>query len=434
MSRRNASSRNLRFPTGYVGKELLGSGSESDVWLAEDTLMKRAVTLKHLRTGTFHQDITTLTATLALAASVEHPNVSRAITAIPDSTGIWVVGTYVDGIDLASLIDGEPLDDEAIFAVVRDICEGVDALSRAEVCHQDLAPKNIIVGPSGVSKITDFGLACRLGDPASSGGTPGYIPPERRRGVAAKSSMDIFSVGAIIVRLLTGHPPKIVSDAAGNRLVSMDSLAESTPFREALLVLGRRMADPDPAARPGTMTVLHEISKLQGLYQLGRSEYLSAQVQRQMTERRANMAAKSSLDDDKSLWDRWRLFALMACVFLLAAILVTRFLLDPPLPTLEHAIITTGLDPQLPAFLTPSWVDGQAQAAIEARWMGWDLLSEEVLRFDVVCGVNLCQITLYHDQGEASYVHTNVLSDAVYSDVQQWRGVVHDLVTLAAGH
>lgn len=142
----------------------------------------------------------------------------------------WVEGQhilvmpYIDGVDLRSLLKRlpTPRDPEAIAAlswVIERSLWGLDAAHRATdergqplaLVHQDLSPANLLLGYDGCVKLSDFGVAqSRLtrnipGRASTIYGKLNYISPEQAAGHTADLRADIFSMGAVLYRCLTGH-------------------------------------------------------------------------------------------------------------------------------------------------------------------------------------------------------------------------------------
>ena len=122
---------------------------------------------------------------------------------------------YVDGPSLSALVRDRPLPPRRAAAYVQQAAETIAYAHQQGILHRDLKPSNILIDAIGRVKITDFGLAGRIEADQSltrSGqilGTPSYMSPEQAEGkrelVGPQS--DVYSLGAVLYELLTGHPP-----------------------------------------------------------------------------------------------------------------------------------------------------------------------------------------------------------------------------------
>jgi serine/threonine protein kinase len=95
--------------------------------------------------------------------------------------------------------------------MAREICEGLNAAHEASVIHRDIKTRNILIGPNNECKITDFGLAAS--DRAvhmSVVGTLLYMAPEQKSGLPTDKRADVFSMGAVLYRMVTGLDPLFV--------------------------------------------------------------------------------------------------------------------------------------------------------------------------------------------------------------------------------
>lgn len=196
----------------------LGVGGMGAVYLAEraDRTYEARVAVKFLRGALGAPDLQRRFATeRQLLATLDHPGIARLIDggAAPDGTPYFVM-EYVDGLPVDAWCDEHHLDIRARVALVRQICDAVQHAHQALVVHRDLKPANILVTAEGTPKLLDFGIA-RLVDDSREGReltfyqamTPSYASPEQLRGSPMTTASDVWSLGVILYRLLTGTPP-----------------------------------------------------------------------------------------------------------------------------------------------------------------------------------------------------------------------------------
>jgi serine/threonine-protein kinase len=90
---------------------------------------------------------------------------------------------------------------------LRALASALAAAHAVHVLHHDVKPGNVLLGRDGAIRLTDFGVASfvsrRCGGPCSE--RPGYMPPETLRGKGFDHSGDLFALGAVAYRCLTGH-------------------------------------------------------------------------------------------------------------------------------------------------------------------------------------------------------------------------------------
>jgi tetratricopeptide (TPR) repeat protein len=122
---------------------------------------------------------------------------------------------FIEGRNLAEVIDGKPLPSRTAARYIEQIARAVDYAHTRNVLHRDIKPRNILIDAADRAYITDFGLAKLLGEvtasltTATGGlGSPPYMSPEQWREPArAEHSSDIYSLGATLYEAIAGRPP-----------------------------------------------------------------------------------------------------------------------------------------------------------------------------------------------------------------------------------
>ena len=133
---------------------------------------------------------------------------------------------YLGGGSLAQRLAGTPQSASYSATLLLSLTEAVDSAHQAGIVHRDLKPSNVLLTGTGVAKISDFGVARRLGVEAgltrtgTAVGTPSYMAPEQARGMprGAGPAVDIYSLGAILYELLTGRPPFLAETVCADGL------------------------------------------------------------------------------------------------------------------------------------------------------------------------------------------------------------------------
>ena len=200
----------------------LGHGAMATVDLAHDAELDRPVALKRLAENLARdEDLRRRFLREArLAARLAHPNVVRVFDVGEDDGRPFIAMEYVAGETLAELLARRgrlPAPEAATLGT--QMCAGLAASHAAGLVHRDVKPQNLLLGPDGVLKLGDFGIAAghegtRLTLAGTVLGTAGYLAPEQARGERVTAAADIYAVGAVLHELLTGEPARTAGSLA----------------------------------------------------------------------------------------------------------------------------------------------------------------------------------------------------------------------------
>lgn len=251
----------------YTVRALLGQGGSGSVFLVEDAEgTESALKVVTNQDKRFEREI-------AVLRKVEDPHLVGYRDEGVDAEGHpYVVMEYLPGADLRRLValrEHERLSlGEALF-VLSACAGGLAALHAADVVHRDIKPSNLLATINGRVVLTDCGIALagdvtqRLTAQNRVLGTPQYVAPELLTDAEPTPAADVFSLGAMIWRLLTGKRPfpgKRIVDVLQARLTQtpapIDETCHDAPVW--LVKLVQRMLDRDPEGRPS----VGEIRKL----------------------------------------------------------------------------------------------------------------------------------------------------------------------------
>jgi len=189
---------------------LIDEGSSGRVYEAHDPNTNRRVALKWLRPDAPQDMRDMFIGEAQNAARVEHPNVCPIYgTGVQDERPYIVMRFY--GGTLSDRLRAEvPPPVPTVLRWVRDIANGLAALHAASLVHRDVKPSNVLMdGRTGTVALTDFGLAVPHDLDSGTGvaGTPMYMSPEQWENGPITPKSDVFNLGVVLYRALTGTHP-----------------------------------------------------------------------------------------------------------------------------------------------------------------------------------------------------------------------------------
>jgi eukaryotic-like serine/threonine-protein kinase len=202
----------------------LGEGGMGTVFLAvQEEPFRRRVALKLIQPRIDSRDaVRRFHEERQILARIRHPNVAQLYDGgtTPDGRPYFVM-EHVEGLPIHEYCDAQRLTTRARLELMLQVCSAVHlAHQKLRVVHRDLKPGNILVTEDGIPKLLDFGIAKELdADPlasearATSVWVPHYSSPEQLAGLPLTTASDIYSLGVLLYRLLTGRLPYQAADA-----------------------------------------------------------------------------------------------------------------------------------------------------------------------------------------------------------------------------
>ncbi|MDH3530064.1 MAG: serine/threonine protein kinase, partial [Acidobacteriota bacterium] len=204
----------------------IGKGGMGEVYLAEDTKLKRNVAIKFL-SEELVDDVDKLNRFVQeakAASALNHPNIIT-IHEIDEADGAkYIALEFIDGETLTERLK-KKLKFDAALDIATQIASALDAAHAAGIVHRDIKPDNVMVRKDGLVKILDFGIA-KLTEqrkpeiesedktavqvntsPGMIIGTANYMSPEQAKGKEVDSRTDIFSFGVLLYQMITGELP-----------------------------------------------------------------------------------------------------------------------------------------------------------------------------------------------------------------------------------
>jgi len=201
----------------------IGQGGMGEVWEAEQHSLQRRVALKFIRPDCVSERAEIYFDREARAGGrLNHPGLVSVHATGEDGGLRWIVQELVPGSCtlkgfLTSMREEAALPAryfERVAGLTIEVCDAIQVAHEANVIHRDLKPNNILIAPDDHPKVTDFGLARLLDEPALSGsyalkGTPVYMSPEQAAGKTKliDHRTDVYSLGSVLYELITLHRP-----------------------------------------------------------------------------------------------------------------------------------------------------------------------------------------------------------------------------------
>ena len=243
----NPGERNLN-DTARIGPyrllRMLGQGGMGEVWLAEraDAAYSKKVAIKFIATFLGNREaVAWFRRERQALATLEHPNIARLLDGGETDDGRpYLVMEYVDGIAIDAYCEGLGL--EKILELFLQVCAAVDHAHRALIVHRDIKPANVLVTGDGQCKLLDFGIAkeIELG-PANDDQTKTqaftlhYASPEQMTGQPITVASDIYSLGALLYRLLSGRVLHAQATNVHSQLQAIETTNPDKPSRAILM-------------------------------------------------------------------------------------------------------------------------------------------------------------------------------------------------------
>lgn len=206
----------------YQLESLLGQGGMAQVYRGLDTGLQRYAAIKVIDTP--HQQdevyIARFEREARAIAQLDHPHIVTVYRYGRAENLLYLAMKYIEGADLHTVLggyeqDGQFMPMDEVTRLMREMGSALDYAHSQGVIHRDIKPSNVMLDDRGRSYITDFGLAL-LADVGTQGeilGSPHYIAPEQAVSSAgAVPQSDLYALGVILYRMVTGQLPFVHDD------------------------------------------------------------------------------------------------------------------------------------------------------------------------------------------------------------------------------
>ena len=239
----------------------IGAGGMGEVWLAEDTELKRKVALKFLPPYLCQVEVcrARFKREAQATAALKHPNIVTIYEVSEFKGRPFFAMEHLEGRSLDEVIKSKELSPDQVVNLAVQLCEGLHEAHQAGVIHRDIKPSNIILDKNNRPKLLDFGLATikgaqKLTETGSTLGTIGYMSPEQVEGKKTDQRSDLFSLGVLLYELVTGTAPFKGEYQAATFYAIVHEAAEpmaryKSGVSDALQRVVSKLLEKDPALR-----------------------------------------------------------------------------------------------------------------------------------------------------------------------------------------
>lgn len=260
----------------YEVLDEIGRGAMGTVYRARDPLIERTVAIKTIAIAQLQQEGTDAESRFLREAQsagrLSHANIVT-IYDVGEVDGLaYIAMEYLSGATLRDLMNKGPMPLDLALDTATQMAEALAFAHEHGVIHRDIKPANVVVtGQNGRIKLTDFGIAhLANSDRTHAGqmlGSPRYMSPEQAMGREVDGRSDIFSLGAMLYEMLTGHYafdgdslPTIVYRVINETPVAASTLRPGLPAGLASLL--SHMLSKSPHARPDAPTLVSALHAL----------------------------------------------------------------------------------------------------------------------------------------------------------------------------
>ncbi len=255
------------------------------VWRAHDTRLDRDVAVKVLDLSASAEPtaLERFRREAVATAGLTHPNVVSVFDAGIEDQRAYLVMSLVDGRSVAEMLREQgPLPLATTVSIGSQVAAALQAAHATGLVHRDIKPANVMVGAGGHVTVLDFGIAqlttadATLTAPASVIGSAAYMSPEQASGARVGPASDLYSLGCLVMAMLTGQPPypgdNAVSVVAMQVNGTPPALADRVTVPQQLDDLVSSLLDKDPDRRPdatATLAALRQVAQQPDLATVG---------------------------------------------------------------------------------------------------------------------------------------------------------------------
>ena len=207
----------------YEIRSSLGAGGMGEVYLAQDTKLRRPVALKLLTTESAGNEdrLLRFKQEARIASTLNHPNITHIYEVGEANGSTFIAMEYVEGQTLRQRLASARMKLSEALDIAIQTASALAAAHAAGIVHRDIKPENVMVREDGYVKVLDFGLATLVERRAADAeaatlfqtepgvvlGTVQYMSPEQARGLPVDARTDIWSMGCVLYWMAAGCAP-----------------------------------------------------------------------------------------------------------------------------------------------------------------------------------------------------------------------------------
>lgn len=260
----------------FVILRCLGAGAMGAVYLAKDLELDEEVALKVLPPSTFHDEtaVKRFINEVRIARRISHRNVVRTHDVGRWEGGLFLTMEYVSGRSLRHELDLRgTLPSREVAQIGVQLMDALATAHAEGIVHRDVKPQNLVLDPTGLLKVLDFGIAVvegKSGQLTEAGlvvGTPVYMSPEQLMGDTIGPASDLYATGVVLYECLSGalpyessNPMALAAQIAGRGPVPLEQRVPTTAPEFCQLVT--ELLQRAPASRPSAAQVAERLRRL----------------------------------------------------------------------------------------------------------------------------------------------------------------------------
>ncbi len=263
---------------GYRLERRLGGGGMGEVYRATQVSLGRTVAVKVLseKFTTDRSFVERFIAEARAAGKLSHSNVVQVYDVGEEKGRYFISMEYVEGGSVEDLLDIEgKLDPSKALRMALQTARALEYAEKQGIVHCDVKPDNLLLTVDGDVRLSDLGVAKRVGEPAAGDdegvfGSPHYMSPEQARGESLDHRSDLYSLGATLFRILAGRT--LFTGDRSRKVMEKQVFEKPEPIRDveptvpqALAVITMKLVEKDPDGRyQSARDVIRDLERSEG--------------------------------------------------------------------------------------------------------------------------------------------------------------------------